>query len=531
MQTLDADVVVVGSGCTGGWACKVLTEAGHSALLLEGGRELGVADRPDRWYHHGDRQPATQTSQHPVQKNHPAYCEANRALWIDDLEHPYLTDPHNPFIWIRARALGGRSNLWGGQCWRLTPHELAAPRMDGIGEPWPLEYEDLRPHYEEVEAFQGVSGRTDGDPDMPDQIVNGLVSLTDAECALIERLRQAGHRVPIPVRSASACHDDAGKWPRFSSLGSTLPAALRTGKLRIVHGATVTRLEVDASGRKVQSAKYMDTAGGREHQVRAHAFLLCASTIESTRILLNSESPRHPHGLGNSSGTLGRFLMDHVSTVLIGQVEPEAATETTFFGGRHGLYFPRLRDHAAPPAFHRSYGCWVSLGRPMGHGLNAVITAIGEMLPYAGNRVVLERAQCDRWGMPLPRIECHEHENERLMRSHQRRSVLELARQARIEIATGPSDVAQGLMVHEVGTARMGRDPRTSACNSVAQCWDVPNLFVPDGACWTTSAYQNPTLTMMALAARCAHFVAGQLARLRPRQGQGSACRNLHAHR
>lgn len=516
MQTLDADVVVVGSGCVGGWACKVLTEAGHSVLLLEAGHEIAPTDRPDGWYRNGDRRPASQTSRHPVQKNHPAYCAANQALWIDDLEHPYLTDPQDPFVWIRARALGGRSNLWGGQCWRLTSHELNAPKLDGVGEAWPLKYEDLRPHYEEVEAFQGISGRRDGDADMPDQIVDGTVSLTDAEHALIERLGRSGRRVPIPVRSASARHDgSADAWPRFSSLGSTLPAAMSTGRLRIVDGATVARLALDASGRKVQAAHYLETDSGRERQVRAQAFVLCASTIESTRILLNSAEPRHAQGLCNSSGVLGRFLMDHVGTFLIGRVDGGIGAEATFFGGRDGLYFPRLRDEAVPPRFHRSYGCWVCLGRPMDHGVNAIITAIGEMLPYADNRVVLERTQCDRWGVPVPRIECREHENEQAMRSYQRQHVLELARQAQIDILVGPSDVRPGLMVHEVGTARMGSDPQTSLCNSVAQCWDVPNLFVPDGACWTTSAYQNPTLTMMALAARCAHFIAGQLLRLR----------------
>jgi choline dehydrogenase-like flavoprotein len=508
---VDTDVVVIGSGCTGGWACKVLTEAGYSVLLLEAGRELSSAERPDRWYHHGDREPAADTSRHPVQKHHGAYCEANRALWINDLEHPYLTDPENPFVWIRARTLGGRSNLWGGQCWRLTSNELQAPLIDGIGETWPLDYADLLPHYEEVEAFQGVCGNSDDDPHMPDQIVDGSANLTNAELRLLEQLRGSGQRAPIPVRSASARLDENG-WPRFSSLGSTLPAALRTGKLRIVSGATVARLEVDAQGRKVRAAHYVETATGREQKARAHAFLLCASTIESTRILLNSASPQHPQGLGNSSGTLGRYLMDHVATVLIGRMDADANAEATFFGGRHGLYLPRVHDEAA---FHRSYACWISLGRPMGHGLNAVINAIGEVLPYSSNRVVLEHSQCDRWGVPIPRIEYHEHDNERAMRTHQRHRLLELARQARIEVAAGPNDVGPGLVVHEVGTARMGRDPRTSFCNNVAQSWDVPNLFVPDGACWSTSAYQNPTLTMMALAARCSHFVARQLARLR----------------
>jgi choline dehydrogenase-like flavoprotein len=509
VNVLDADVVVVGSGCTGGWASKVLTEAGCRVILLEAGRTLDAQDRPDRWYQDGDRRPAKDTSRHPVQKNHPAFCDANRALWIDDIDHPYVTDPQQPFVWIRARARGGRSNLWGGQCWRLTDHELNAPRADAFGESWPLDAASLRPHYEEVEAFQRVSGQRDDDPDMPDQIVDGNAHLTAAERRLVADLRAAGLRAPIAARSASDDREDDG-WPRFSSLGSTLPAAQRTGRLHVIGDATVTHLTVDSGGRQVHAAHYLDAAGN-ERRIRARAFVLCASTIETTRILLQSRNPRHPDGLGNGSGALGRYLMDHIGTVAIGRVPVDGDAPATFFGGRHGLYFPRQRDTAAVPSFRRSYGCWLSLGRDLGHGQNAIVTAIGEMLPYAENRVVLDSARVDRHGLPVPRISCREHDNERAMRKHQHARVGELARLAGIELALGPNDVALGALVHEVGTARMGADPTTSYCNAVAQSWEVPNLFVPDGACWTTSAYQNPTLTMMAMSVRCSRFIAGRL--------------------
>lgn len=517
MRDLDADVVVVGSGCTGGWAAKVLTEAGHSVLMLEAGRAVTAADYPAQWYGAGTRAAPERTDRHAVQKHHPAFCASNQNLWIDDVDNPYVTDPARPFVWIRARLEGGRSNLWGGQCWRLTQHELAAPAIDGIGERWPLGYDDLVPHYEAIEAFHEVVGRRDHDEEMPDQRVTGEFHLTASETALMETLGTTWNRRAIPVRSAGTSphrYADRGDWPRFSSLGSTLPAALATGRLRVISDAVVVRLDVAARGRQAQSAVYLDAATGAEKRVRAKAFILCASTIESTRILLNSASPAHPHGLGNASGTLGRYLMDHIGTYAVGTVAADSdEMEGTFFGGRHGVYLPRLRDTDATPRFHRSYGCWLSLGRPMGHGQNAIINTIGEMLPYADNRVTLDATRVDRWGIPVPVIACTTHDNEDEMRRHQRRSVLALARMARMDISVGPASAALGALVHEVGTARMGADPGTSFCNSVCQSWEVPNVFVPDGACWTTSAYQNPTLTMMALASRCGHFVAEQLTR------------------
>lgn len=513
MRELDADVVVIGSGCTGGWAAKVIAEAGHSVLVLEAGRAITAGDYPAAWYRRGDRTPARSTERHSVQQHHPAFCESNRGLWIDDLDNPYATDAEAPFVWIRARIEGGRSNLWGGQCWRLSRHELAAPAQDGFGPSWPLHEVDLATSYDEVERFHELAGCDEPGVEFPRQAITGEVELTPVETRMRERLRRDWDRVATQARSASAAerpYADRGAWPRFSSLGSTLAAARDTGRTRVVTDAIVARLEVAPGGRQVREAVCIDAASGREIRYRARAFVLCASTIESTRILLASASPSHPHGLGNASGVLGRHLMDHIGTVVVGRIAGAAdGAESTFFGGRHGLYLAPIGD---PTAFHRQYGCWMSLGRPMGHGQNAVITAIGEMLPYPDNKVELHPSRVDRWGLPVPTIVCTPRENEAAMRRHQSATVSSLAAMAGIEVSVPPQHVALGAMVHEVGTARMGADPGSSFCNNYAQSWEVPNLFVPDGACWTTSAYQNPTLTMMALAARTAHFVADALA-------------------
>lgn len=512
MRDLDADVVVIGSGSTGGWAARVIAEAGHTVLVLEAGRAITAQDHPTAWYREGDRSPPRTTERHPVQQHHPAFCEANRGLWIDDLDNPYVTDPDSPFVWIRARIEGGRSNLWGGQCWRLTRHELAAADDDGFGPAWPLDEADLAPHYDEVERTQLLAGRNEPDGPFPQQIVTDDWVQTPAERRLRDALRERRGWIATPARSASAIerpYADRGTWPRFSSLGSTLAAAHDTGRVRVATDTIVARLDVAPGGRRVDEAVCIDAASGREVRYRARAFVLCASTIESTRILLASACPAHPDGLGNGSGVLGRHLMDHIGTVVVGRIDAtDGEAESTFFGGRHGLYVGPFHDASA---FHRRYGCWTSLGRPMGHGQNAIVTAIGEMLPYADNRVTLHPTRVDRWGLRVPEIVCTARANEDAMRRHQAGTVTALAAMAGIRVAVPARHVALGAMVHEVGTARMGRDPADSFCNGYAQSWDVPNLFVPDGACWPTSAYQNPTLTMMALAARSAHFVADAL--------------------
>jgi choline dehydrogenase-like flavoprotein len=511
MDQIDADVVVIGSGATGGWAAKSLTEAGRTVVLLEAGPAARAEDCPHDWYTPGKPwRRAAVSGRNAVQSRHPAHCLENSHLWADDSDHPYTTPPDEPFVWIRARIEGGRSNLWGGQCWRLTEDEFGASDQDGFGIRWPLAYQDLEADYADVERFQDICGRADGAKEFPDQVVNGEVNLTAAEEHFIGEIARRYGRTALPVRAASPAsqaYRDAGAWPRFSSLGSTLPAALQTGRLRIIHDAVVSRLEVDRSGNHVRRADYIDAISGQERSVRARAFVLCASTVESTRILLNSSGPRHRAGLGNRSGTLGRFLMDHNVTLAIGATGGQGGPPGTVFGGRGGVYMPGFEQARGGRDFLRGYGVWCVLGRPVGEGVDVLLTAVGEMLPYADNTVTLDRQQVDRFGLAVPRIRCVARANERRMRAHQRDTLRELAHLAGVRLADEPAAVAVGAMVHEVGTARMGADPANSFCNAYAQSWEVPNVFIPDGACWTTSAYQNPTLTMMAIARRaCMHL-------------------------
>ncbi|MCQ4165453.1 GMC oxidoreductase [Tahibacter harae] len=512
----DTEIVVVGSGATGGWACKTLVEAGIDVILLEAGAQPRAQDCPaDWWYEPGSRLESAPSpnGRQFVQQTEPAYRTSNSHLWVDDVENPYLSGDGSPFVWLRSRSAGGRSNLWAGQSWRISEREFAAPDLDGFGMRWPVRYTDLAADYDEVERFHALSGSRDGIAEIPDQIVHSAAVLSDAERGLVQAVQQRWGRKAIAGRVASSerCEfPGAGKWPRSSSLGSTLPAALASGRLKIVYNAVVSHIDTDQAGARVETVGYIDAATGRESRIRAKAVMLCASTVESTRILLNSRSPRrHAEGLGNSSGALGRFLMDHTASFAVGSVPTGGGSdESTFHAGANGLLLPRFERACGRPDFLRSYSVWAALGRPAGNGANALLVAVGEMLPYADNRITLDPAKVDRWGLPVPRIECSLRDNEKRMQAHQKSTLVEVARAAGMTLALPPVGGLPGSMIHEVGTARMGKEAASSFCNAYAQSWDLPNLFVPDGACWTTSAFQNPTLTMMALARRSSSYAA-----------------------
>jgi choline dehydrogenase-like flavoprotein len=390
-RTIDTDVVVVGSGATGGWVCKTLTEQGLSVTLLEAGPPVSAHDCPVGWYGGTDSMSVRKKlPRQAIQARHPAYCDANQHLFADDVDNPYIADPTMPFVWIRARCEGGRSNLWGGQCWRLTDRELAAPEEDGFDMRWPLAYEDIAPSYEEVERFHGIRGRLDESGQMVDQLLAADAELTAAEERACKVISKRWGRSATPARTALGTmqpYRDAGRWPQFSSLGSTLPAALKTGRLQFMHNSIVSRMQLERGSRRVQGVRYINALTGREDILQARAFVLCASTVETTRILLHSAGPGHRQGLGNSSGVLGRFLMDHNASYALGQVDA-GATEagSEFIGGRHGIYLPHLETAFGQRDFLRGYGVWLALGRAMGHGLNAVMTAVGETLPYADFR-------------------------------------------------------------------------------------------------------------------------------------------------
>jgi len=511
------DVVIVGSGATGGWAAKVLCEGGLNVLVLEAGRPLNAASdfKPNYWSRLTDAKPAD-VSRQLMQSRHPIFNAANRHFFADDIDHPYETPARKPFVWIRGHQEGGRSMVWGGQTWRISDFEFQAPERDGWGLSWPLQYADLAPFYSEVEQFLGVHGSQRGLPELPDgEFLNAHpITFAEAEFARIVEATWPERHV-IPVRSISPTtpgepHRDFA-WPQFTSPSSTLAAAKKTGRLRIRTHAAVSYITTSSGTGLAQSVVFIDTQSKKTYEVVAKAVVLCASTLESTRILLNSRSKHAPNGLGNSSGTLGRYLMDH-TCVSIDGVAAESKRDkdsgkSAYFGGPYGIYIPRFRNLEQQRSdYRRGFGVWGSIHRTLGPDANDarfLLVAIGEMLPYEDNIVTLSTTQKDIYGIPTLRIECTHRENEERMAEDALTCLTEMATKAGHTIENDyPFMMTPGAFVHEVGTARMGTDARSSVLNPYNQSWDVDNLYVMDGACWTTGAYQNPTLTMMAITVR-----------------------------
>jgi choline dehydrogenase-like flavoprotein len=501
-MTRSTDVVVVGAGLAGGWAAKQLTEAGLRVHLLDAGPPRTLAELPGA-NDPLDLSPAARAeaaARQPVQSQHGCFSRQGRHLFVDDVENPYTTPDGRPFAWIRSRQVGGRSLLWGAVTPRFSDHELKAASRDGFGEDWPIAYADLLPFYDEVEAFLGVCG------DLP---------MTPAEqrfAAVVQR-RWPGRTVRM-ARGIPWYEPRPGggsSWPRRTSQGSTLAAAAATGRLEVTTGAVVARIDTDAHGRAA-AVEYVDARTSCAGSARGRLVFLCASTIESARILLLSASPRHPAGLANASGLVGCHLMDHPSLGFAGRVPALDGEEVREpFGGPHGISIPCLpNDGARGGRFLRGWGAYGGAQRrhPAFPDERArfLLHASGEMLPRRENRVTLDAARTDGYGLPVAHIDCGYSDNERALLANAREMLREMLVAAGWEIEAEDAISTPGEWVHEVGTARMGRDPRSSVLNPFNQAWDVPNLFVTDGAAFVTSGWQNPGLTIMALTARaCAH--------------------------
>jgi len=530
----DCDVVVVGTGATGGWAAKQLTEGGLQVVILEAGHAFDLeADFPSSVELAALASAGTLASRERidrrflerqfVQSRRGEYNETTRRCFVDDVDNPYTTPDDQPFDWIRCRTLGGRTLLWGGLMPRWSDYEFKAASRDGIGTDWPIGHDTLAPSYEVVERFLGVRGEPEHLPHLPDGIFASRFALTEGEQELKTRVeaRWPDRRV-TSVRGVAAgptewlpyLYEHPRRWPTFTSVGSTLAAAAATGRLVVRSGAIVSRVVIDERNPDhARGVSYVDHRTGREHMVRADAVVLCASTIESTRILLHSASPVHPRGVGNSSGVLGRYLMDHPALVVAGAA-PSASAPVE---GVHGILIPKFRNlEQRESNFVRGYGVFGSVGRA---GPMALLCAMCEMLPRVDNHVELDRLTRDAWGIPSVRICCSYSDNERRMLEDARQELLAIAATCgwtvEASVPTRP-----GWFVHDVGTARMGCTPSDSVLNEWCQCWDVPNIYVTDGACFVSSGWQNPTLTMMALTVRaCEHLLAA----LQPRRHEPTA--------
>lgn len=550
------DAIVVGSGIAGGWAAKELTERGLTVLLLERGKNVehikdyvNARKGPWEYPHRGNRTYAMEEAYPVLRRDYPLN-EKNLDWWASDQDSPYTEVKR--FDWYRGYQVGGRSLTWGRQSYRLSDLDFEANAREGISVDWPIRYEELAPWYDHVERFAGISGSREGLPQLPDGEFQPAMPLNCAEEQVAGRLaaRFGGVRRIIPGRVANLTQPLPGRAPcqyrgacwlgcpygaYFSSQSSTLPAAMATGRLVLRPFAIVTELNYDKDVQRVVGVRVQDAVTNNTTEYQSRIVFLCASTLNSTWLLMRSATDLWPGGLGSSSGALGHNLMDHHFR-LGARGRIEGMDHKHYFGSRPtGFYIPRYRNIGDDKRdYVRGFGYqgraaredWTRAVRELGVGgdfkdamtepgpWTIGATAFGEMLPYHDNRVRIDETVRDKWGLPVLAIDCETRENEALMRHDMMNDMAESLEAAGVrDVATYDAGYAPGQGIHEMGTARMGRDPRTSVLNNFNQVWDAKNVFVTDGACMTSAGNQNPSLTYMALTARAADHAVAELKR------------------
>ncbi|HMD43705.1 MAG TPA: GMC family oxidoreductase [Candidatus Acidoferrum sp.] len=558
MAAKNYDAIVIGSGMTGGWAAKELTEKGLRTLVLEAGRPIDPEkdyvehvppwDMPFR----GMRDRKKLEKEQPIQSLCYACEEPNAQFFVKDTEHPYTTGKDKPFRWIRGRQVGGRSILWGRQSYRWSDLDFTANLREGIAVDWPIRYVDLEPWYDYVEEFIGISGESLGLPHLPDSKFLPPMQMNCVELvvknAMVknfgpERVLTIGRVAVLTLahRGRAACHYcgpcECGCITRsyFSSVNATLPAAESTGRMTLRPYSTVHSLIFDAQSRRISGVLIIDSQTRTAIEFQAPLVFLCASTLESARILLNSATPEFSSGLANSSGELGHNLMDHIKGGGAVGTFPRDESRTTFGNRPNIVYMPRFRNvKEKHPGFLRGY-CFQGEAEPASwdRGVGQVgfgpdfkksiskpgpwqftFSGYGECLPNHGNFVEIDNQQVDAWGIPTLKIHCIFGENEYALRKDMSIAGAEmLAAAGASSIRSFTDDDPPGFSVHEMGTARMGRDPKTSVLNGWNQCHDIKNLFITDGACMASSSCVNPSLTYMALTARACHYAVEKMKR------------------
>ncbi len=558
------DAIVVGSGISGGWAAKELCEKGLKVLVLERGQNLqhgrdytGAMNAPWDVQHRGRLTPELR-KQYPIQSQCYAFAEDNADFWVKDAEQPYIQE--KPFNWLRGGRLGGRSLLWARQSYRWSDLDFEANARDGHGVDWPIRYADLAPWYDYVEEFAGVSGSADGIPQLPDGKFLPPMEMSCLEQHIAESMKKNWQdRRMIIGRTANLsqtkthhqelgrgkcqfrnrCHWGCPYGAYFSSVSATLPAAQRTGNLTIRTDAIVNSVIFNEEKQRATGVRIIDANTREIEEYFAKVIFLNASTLGTAFILLNSTSSRFPNGLGNDSGVIGHYLMDHHKQA--GASATHEGFQDQYYAGRrpNGTYIPRFRNLPGQPSmkdFLRGYGFqggasrqgWGRANGKPGFGKSLKneirepglwqmwLGGFGETLPHFDNHVSLDTSQTDQWGQPLLKADAQWRENERNMRPDIVQTASEILEAAGFKDIRPLDDLENnppGHTNHEMGTCRMSRDPKTSALNGWNQMWAVKNVFVTDGACMTSSACQNPSLTYMALTARAADFAVGELKR------------------
>lgn len=550
------DAIVVGSGISGGWAAKELTEKGLSVLLLERGKNVehikdyvNATKAPWEYPHRGRRTYAMEQA-YPVLKRDYPLNETNLDWWASDRDSPYTEIKR--FDWFRGYQVGGRSLMWGRQSYRWSDFDFEANARDGVGVDWPIRYADIAPWYDHVERHAGISGSRESMAQLPDGEFQPAMPLNCAEEAVAERLSGAfdGRRRIIPGRTANLTRGLPGRAPckyrdacwlgcpygaYFSTQSSTLPAAMATGNLSLRTFAIVTEVLYDRDRRRAAGVRVMDAISEEITEYRAAVVFLCASTLNSTWLLMRSATDVWPGGLGSRSGALGHNLMDHHFRVGASGIL-EGFEDKYYFGRRPtGFYIPRYRNLFGDRRdYLRGFGYqgsasredWTRAVGELGVGgdfkdamaepgpWTVGATGFGEMLPNHENKVSIDFDRTDKWGLPVLAIDCAMGENEQMMRHDMMHDMAETLEAAGVKnVHPYADEYYPGMGIHEMGTARMGHDPKTSVLNRWNQVWDAPNVFVTDGACMTSAACQNPSLTYMALTARAADHAVRELKR------------------
>ncbi len=551
------DAIVIGSGISGGWAAKELTEKGMETLILERGRP--VEHRKDYITEH--KAPwefeLRGALNHEEQKE---YSQNMRIHYLDktalhffskDKESPYLEE--KPFIWARGFQMGGKSITWGRYTFRISDMDFEANLKEGYGVDWPIRYKDLEHWYSYVERFAGISGENLGLAHLPDMMLQKPMDMNVVEKHVRDRIKEhfpdryvtiaRGAVLTEPIGDRAPCHYCGPCWrgcstgSYFSSLSSTLPAAAETGRLTIRPFSVVHSVLYDAKTGKASGVLVIDSETKETIEFKAKVIFVCASAMASTQILMNSKSEAFPTGIGNTSGVLGHYLMDHHHGAEVNAVVPGFLDKTAYGNRPLGLYVPRYRnidEKSKMKDFVRGYGFeggadrerwWHAYDTP-GFGADFKekvqqagpwrigMLAFGETLPYYENHCRLHETETDEYGIPKMVFSAEVGDNERQMRKDALASMSEMLEKAGCEEVTTadhPDGVVLGYGIHEMGTARMGRDPKTSFLNGNNQSHEVPNVFVTDGASMASAPCQNPSLTYMAFSARAADFVVSQL--------------------
>ncbi|MBC7851220.1 MAG: GMC family oxidoreductase [Chitinophagaceae bacterium] len=548
------DAIVIGSGISGGWAAKELTEKGLKVLMLERGFNIKHLDdyksaNKDPWeFPHRGGRTQQMVQDYPVLKRDYPLNEMNLEWWANDKDCPYTEVKR--FDWFRGYHLGGRSLMWGRQSYRWADLDFEANAKEGIAVDWPVRYNEIAPWYDYVEKFSGISGNKDGISHLPDGAFQPPMEFTcvekEASAKMKEHYKGERHLIigrvanltqPLPGRTQcqfrNKCWLGCPFGAYFSTQSSTLPAALATGNLEVKTDAIVTKIIYDKNTKKATGVEVLGANDKITTEYKAKIVFLNASTLNSAWILMNSATDVWPDGLGSSSGQLGHNLMDHhLGVGASGLIE---GYEDKYYYGRrpNGFYIPRFRNmNGEKRDYIRGFG-YQGAGSRQGYSRNIAelnigaelkealsepgswslgMGGFGEILPYHENKVTLDKSTKDKWGLNVLSIDCELKENEKNMRKDMLNDAKEmLAALGAKDITGGEGDGTPGRGIHEMGTARMGRDPKTSVLNKMNQVWDAKNVFVTDGSFMTSANCVNPSLTYMAFTARAVDFAVSEM--------------------